>query len=124
MTRKQETFAAEYLIDLCAAKAAVRAGYSAHTAAEQAHELMKRPDIAAAIERGMAQRLSRTEMEQDRVIDEVALIALSRINHYAVDDDTGDLVLRDGAPVGALAAVQSVRPTRWWPCGQSSGLPS
>lgn len=48
-------------------------------------------------------------MQQDMVINELAHIAFSHVDHFRVDDDTGDLVLTDGAPFGALAAVQSVR---------------
>jgi phage terminase small subunit len=109
VTPRQEAFAAEFLIDLNATKAAVRAGYSAHSAAEQAHELMKQPDIASAIERGMAQRALRTQLAQDIVIDELAHLAFSRITHYTVDEDTGNLVLRDTAPLGAMAAVAAVK---------------
>jgi phage terminase small subunit len=109
LTPKQEAFVAEFLIDLNGAKAAIRAGYSARTAGEQAYDLLRNPDIAAAIERGRAQRAQRTRMEQDMVINEMAHLGFSCITHYAVDEETGDLVLRDGAPLGAMAAVQSVR---------------
>ena len=111
MTRKQETFAAEYLIDLCAAKAAIRAGYSFHTAAEIGSELLKNPDISAAIERGMAQRAIRVNMKADYVLHEMSLLSHSRIDHYIVDED-GDVALAEGAPEGALAAVQSIKRTR------------
>ena len=45
MTVKQEAFAIEYLKDKNATQAAIRAGYSAKTAASIAYELLEKPDI-------------------------------------------------------------------------------
>lgn len=109
LTRRQEAFVNEYLIDLNGTKAAIRAGYAPGSAGVEANRLLKQPDIAAAVGSSIAQRAVRTEMDQDRVIDELGHLAFSNVNHFEIDDDTGDLVLRDGAPCGALAAVQSVR---------------
>ncbi len=109
LTRRQEAFVEEYLIDLNGTKAAIRAGYAPASAGVEAHRLLNQPDIAGAVSRGMAQRAVRTGIQQDMVLNELAHIAFSRVDHYAVDDETGDLQLSDGAPFGALAAVQSVR---------------
>lgn len=108
LTRKQEMFAAEYLIDLNATQAATRAGYSFHTAAEIGSELLKQPDIAETIERGMAQRLTRVNMKSDAVLHEMSLLSHSRIDHYVVDAE-GYVTLAESAPDGALSAIQSVR---------------
>lgn len=108
MTRKQEAFVAEFLIDLNGAKAATRAGYSARTAGEQAYELLRNPEIAAAIERGMEQRLSRVDMKQDSVLYEMSLLANSRLDWFVIDDN-GQVALSDSAPEGAMAAVQSIK---------------
>ena len=108
MTSRQQAFAAEYLVDLNATKAAIRAGYSAHTAAEQAHVLMKMPDVAAAIESGIEQRLARVNIKQDDVLHTMSLLSHSSINHYVIDDD-GQVSLVEGAPEGAMAAVQSIK---------------
>ena len=55
MTPKQERFAQEYLIDLNATQAAVRAGYSKKTAGVIGGENLKKPDIAAAIAEARAE---------------------------------------------------------------------
>lgn len=52
MTPKQERFVAEYLIDLNATQAAIRAGYSEKTARSIASELLTKPDIAAVVAQG------------------------------------------------------------------------
>lgn len=106
---KRQAFVNEYLKDLNGARAAIRAGYSAHSAREIASELLLIPEVATEIERAMEQRRIRTQMEHDEVINEVALLAFSRVTNYAVDEDTGDLMLRDTAPLGAVAAVRSVK---------------
>jgi phage terminase small subunit len=106
---RQRVFVQEYLIDQNGAQAAIRAGYASIRARETAYELLRIPRIAKAVATAQAQRAARTQMAADLVIDELAHIAMSRINHYTVDEDTGDLMLREGAPLGAIAAVQSVK---------------
>jgi phage terminase small subunit len=109
LSRRERVFVQEYLLDLNGAQAALRAGYSAKRAGETAYELLRIPLVAEAVAVAQAQRAARTQMAADLVIDELAHIAMSRINHYTVDEDTGDLMLREGAPLGAVAAVQSVK---------------
>ena len=50
MTNKQKAFISEYLVDLCATKAAIRAGYSAKRADAIGHENLRKPEIKAAIQ--------------------------------------------------------------------------
>ena len=52
MTPKQEAFVREYLIDLNATQAAIRAGYSERTAGSQSFDLLQKPEIQAAIAAG------------------------------------------------------------------------
>lgn len=104
---KQTAFVAEYLIDLNGTQAAIRAGYSPQTAGEIASEYLAKPAIAAAVERGKAQRLSRVGMTADSVLHEMSLLSHSRIDHYYVDDE-GQVKLAEGAPDGAMGAIQSI----------------
>lgn len=108
MTRKQQAFVSEYLIDLNGTQAAIRAGYSPATACEQASELLAKPVIAAAVESGIAQRLRRTGIEQDSVLHELSFLAMSSIAHYLIDE-AGDVRLAPGAPIGAIRAIQSIK---------------
>ena len=75
LTPKQKAFAAEYLVDLNAAAAATRAGYSERTARAKGYVLLQNPDIQGEIRAGMAQRAKRLEISQDMVIQELARIA-------------------------------------------------
>lgn len=102
---REEVFAHEYVVDLNATQAAARAGYRFP---ENGYRLLERPRIAAAIERIKAQRLSRTGITQDTVLHEMSLLAQSSIDHYLVDDD-GNVRLADGAPEGAMRAVQTIK---------------
>lgn len=75
LTAKQERFVAEYLVDLNATQAAIRAGYSKKTARQAGTENLSKPVIAAAVEKAIAARSTRTEITQDRVLEELARIA-------------------------------------------------
>lgn len=75
MTKKQKRFVEEYLIDLNATQAAIRAGYSPDTAQQMGSENLSKPVIRNAIDRAIAERSRRTGINQDRVIQELAKIA-------------------------------------------------
>lgn len=77
MTPKQQRFIEEYLVDLNATQAAIRAGYSARTANEQAARLLAKASVSAAIKQAMDRRSVRTEITQDRVLKEYARLAFS-----------------------------------------------
>ncbi|MDF1653098.1 terminase small subunit, partial [Pseudomonas aeruginosa] len=66
--KKQRLFVDEYLIDLNATQAAIRAGYSTRRATEIGYQLLQRPEVAQAIQAAMAERSKRTEVEADYVI--------------------------------------------------------
>lgn len=79
LTAKQQRFVAEYLIDLNATQAAIRAGYSDKTAGAVGHENLNKPEIAAALKSAMDARAQRTEITADRVLAELAKIGFSDI---------------------------------------------
>lgn len=68
MTPKQQQFCQEYVVDLNATQAAVRAGYSERTARQIASENLSKPDIQEEIRMVMEQRRQRTEISADWVI--------------------------------------------------------
>ena len=70
-TPKQLRFIEEYLIDLNATQAAIRAGYSKKTAKDIGCENLAKPNIAAAIQAGMDKRSERTEITQDYVLNTI-----------------------------------------------------
>lgn len=106
MTKKQKLFCEEYLIDLNATQAAIRAGYSPETAGAIGAENLKKPQIQKAIARAMADRSRRTGVNADRVVMELAKIAF--VNAADVID-AEDATLKADAADEDLAAVQSVK---------------
>ena len=100
LTPKQERFFAEYLIDLNATQAAIRAGYSEKTARQVGAENLSKPDVAAAIARRREKIAAKLEVTQERIVAELAKIGFSdirkavnwRANVTAMveDPDTGE----------------------------------
>lgn len=89
MTKKQKRFVEEYLIDLNATQAAIRAGYSPDTAQQMGSENLSKPVIKNAIDKGIAERSRRTGINQDRVIQEIAKLAfLNPIDVIDMDEAT------------------------------------
>lgn len=105
MTKKQKCFVEEYLIDLNATQAAIRAGYSPDTAYSIGQENLKKPEIKMRIDRAMAERSKRTGISQDRVLRELARIALLKMTD--VVDSEGRI--RDSASEDDLACIESIK---------------
>ena len=77
LNERQKRFVQEYLVDLNATQAAIRAGYSEKTAGSQAFELLKKPEIQEAIRKAQAKLSERTGITQERVLAEYAKIAFA-----------------------------------------------
>lgn len=106
MTRKQARFCEEYLIDLNATQAAIRAGYSPDTAGAIGAENLKKPQIQKAISKAMADRSRRTGVNGDRVVMELAKIAFVNAADVINADDA---TLKSTAAPEDLAAIQSIK---------------
>jgi phage terminase small subunit len=99
MTPRQRRFVNEYLIDLNATQAAIRAGYSKRRAGSTAWDLLhKRSGVAEAIREAMLAREKRTLITADRVLQQFARIAFADIRQLA---ETGNA----GLEVKSLAAL-------------------
>lgn len=83
MTPRQQFFVLEYLIDLDAKHAAIRAGYSPRNGQAHASRLLRRPEIANAIREAMAERARRTGITEERVLEEYARIAFANMRLIA-----------------------------------------
>jgi phage terminase small subunit len=68
LTHKRALFVDEYLVDLNAAQAAIRAGYSAHTANRIGYELLHRPAVAEAIRKALEVRAERLQLSSEDVL--------------------------------------------------------
>jgi phage terminase small subunit len=82
LTAKQELFAKEYIVDLNATQAAIRAGYSPKTAYSIGEENLKKPEIAAYVQRLMDERSKRLEITADMIFAEYAKIGFADIKSY------------------------------------------
>ncbi len=93
LSPKQTRFVEEYLIDLNAAGAVVRAGYSKRGAKQKGYELRQIPKIQDAIFAAMQVRSKRTAADADQVIAELNLIAFSNMLDYMTIKDDGTVVI-------------------------------
>ena len=71
LTAKQQRFVEEYLIDLNATQAAIRAGYSEKTAEQLGYQLLQKTSVLKAIEEAQAKREERTQITQDYVLTNI-----------------------------------------------------
>jgi len=106
---KQDVFVEEYLVDLNATQAAIRAGYSVKTADQQGSRLLANVKVQSKIAKEMAERSKRTGVNQDRVVLELAKIGF--INPSKVIDLKTCEVLPD-ATEEDLSCIQSVKVKR------------
>lgn len=105
LTDKQKKFVEEYLIDLNATQACIRAGYSVKTANEQGAQNLAKLSIQEAISRAMAERSKRTGINQDRIVQELARIAFVKITD--VVDPDGEININ--ASDDDLACIESYK---------------
>ena len=103
LTAKQQAFVEEYLIDLNATQAAIRAGYSETTARKIGQENLTKPDIAKAIGEAKAKRSERTQINADWLLNRLAEEA---------EADIADLYSESGA----------LKPVHLWPKIWRQGL--
>ena len=109
LTAKQERFVAEYLIDLNATQAAIRAGYSVKTAAEQSSRLLTNVNVMQAIDKAKEKRAIRTEVTQDRVLQELGRIAFFDLRKlYREDGSMKAMHELDDESAAVLAGVDVV----------------
>lgn len=106
LTAKQQVFVQEYLVDLNATQAAIRAGYSKRTAGWIGPQLLGKTHIAEAVQGAMAKREERTEITQDRVLKEYAKLAFLDPRRFY--DDDGQLLQVHELPEDVAAALSSM----------------
>ena len=106
LTEKQRVFCEEYLIDLNATQAAIRAGYAPMSANEQACRMLVNSNIRACIDKALAERSKRTGVTADRV-----LLELARLGFVNPADliDSDDATIRSSASRDDTAAISAVK---------------
>ena len=105
LTDKQKKFVEEYLIDLNATQACIRAGYKPENADKMGSELLGKTRVSEAIANAMAERSRRTGINQDRIVQELARIAFVKITD--VVDSDGEI--NTNASDDDLACIESYK---------------
>jgi len=95
LTPKQERFVSEYMIDLNATQAAIRAGYSVKTAGKIGYQLLEKNGVKAAIMDAQAALSRRTMITQDKVLHELGKLGFSDVTDYLQIKTERILVDRD-----------------------------
>lgn len=108
LTAKQEMFIREYLVDLNATQAAIRAGYSKKTAYAIGEENLRKPEIAEAIQKAMDERAQRTQITADRVLEEYAKIGFSNITDF-LQVKSGEMAVKVEGPDGPYYSTETVQ---------------
>lgn len=88
LSQKQELFVREYLIDLNATQAAIRAGYSKKTADRIGPQLIGKTCVAQAIQAQMDKRAAKIEITAEKVLQEIAKLAFSNLQDFYNVDGT------------------------------------
>ena len=97
LNEKQKRFVSEYIIDLNAKQAAIRAGYSPKGAEPQASRLLSNAKIQVEIAKAMEDRGKRTGITQDRVLAELSAIAFAKATDYVEVGDDGSVKIKPTA---------------------------
>lgn len=110
MTPKMQKFVDEYLVDLNATQAAIRAGYSKKTAYSIGVSNLKKPEIQAAIQKRQKSAAEKLEITRERVLKELASIGFAKATDFLTIQG-GRVLIKDSDDVAAdkLAALASVK---------------
>ena len=92
LTDKQTAFVREYLVDLNATQAAIRAGYSERTASRIGPQLFGKTWVREAIEKAQAKRARRVEVTQDYVLSNLVEVVERTMQRAPVLDRKGEQV--------------------------------
>lgn len=113
LNEKQRQFAKEYLIDLNATQAAIRAGYSPKTAGVQGHELLKNPKIQEFIQQSINRVEKKLDISAERIMQEYARVAFADIRNYGEWDATGRATMKPSVELSddETAAISEITVT-------------
>jgi len=134
-TSKQQRFVDEYLVDHNATQATIRAGYSAKRADAIGYDLLRKPEIQAAIQEALQKQQARTEITADWTLKEIHKLAKfnakklfnsdgSLIPIQDLDDDTaacigGIDVSQSFSGSGEDRQVETIKKVKIWDKGQA-----
>jgi len=106
LTPKQATFCQEYIVDLNAKRAALRAGYSKKSADMIGYQLLHKTQVATRIEELRAKQQVRTGISADRALKEAARLAFFDIRKLC--DESGNPIPVQDLDDDTAAAIQGL----------------
>lgn len=106
LTKRQEEFCRQYMIDLNGTQAAIRAGYSKKGAHVQAAQLLSNPKVRSFANTLKAERAERTEITSDRVLMEIGRLAFADIRRVFTED--GKLLPVHLLPSEVAASISAI----------------
>lgn len=109
ISRRMELFCNEFLVDLNRTAAYVRAYGPRKSAYKLGSVLMKDPRILARVNALMRDREESTRVKGFKVLEELAIVSQSSLEHYVVDETAGTVTAAPDAPPGAMRAIASVK---------------
>ena len=115
LTPKMIRFCEEYMIDMNAAQAAIRAGYSRKAAKEIAYENLTKPHIQKLISKLKKRILTKAVLTAQETLEEASIIARSSLENYVDIDELTGVIKAKGfneMPKDAIRALQSVEENR------------
>ena len=106
---RQKRFVEEYLLDLNAKQAAIRAGYSPKTADVQGSRLLSHVKVQCAVSEAIDRRATKVGIDQEWVLSRLALVVERCLQHEPVRDREGNPAVIK-TPQGQLAAAYTFQP--------------
>jgi len=112
LSPKQEEFCQQYIADKNATQAALRANYAERGAAAQGCNLLKNPKIQARLNQLNDERHERIHISADRVLQEIASIAMVEVDHFSTWDGVSFKIkpFNEMHPI-AKKAIKNIRAT-------------
>jgi phage terminase small subunit len=109
LTAMQELFVKEYLVDMNATQAAIRAKYSEHTAEQLGYQLLQNPSVRAAIDEQLRRRFERLDIRADKVLRELGRLAFGSLRDIAKwEGSSPSLIDSDELGDDAAALLKSI----------------
>lgn len=107
LTKKQKMFVEEYLVDLNATQAAIRAGYSEKTARQIGCDNLTKPNIQEEISKRINDKKEKLEISQNKIIMEYAKIAFADMKDFVQFDENGVRIRNDSEVDGRVISEVS-----------------
>lgn len=105
---KRQAFVREYCKDKNATKAAIRSGYSVHSAEAAGCALLSVPEIRAEVDKELAAMAVRAGMSREFILQEMGILAAASLSDFRIDE-YGNVQPAEGCDRSVMRALQSIK---------------